>query len=568
MAALRRLLRSWSVVQRCAIRGRPVPDPSQWGPWVLAWQGEPPPADAVLVALASRAEISVCGQSLQQWQSHLWLQRLPIAGLAQRPVQLNPQHPHRLVVLAGDDPSPRTASAHRCVALNLELPPPERAAHWRAHLGRQSLIWDPDPARVQLMLTLGLPARWLAPSFPANGWLERPEASEPQRWGQWLGLPLMEPGQLVVLGHGGDLWDRTLTAEARAATAATPAPIAYLPGWCELIADHPGAALAQAGWLAATARRAERLVWLGPEEPALAALGPLPVPPLRLKAPITPAELRAQVAGRPLMALAEDRPSPPADLLYSWQGQQQPEAAVLVSLFNYQNRIGEALASVARQRHIRLELVVVDDASTDAGAQVAEQWMAARVAQDTHPFARLALLRHHHNAGLATARNTAFAAAQADWCFVLDADNVLFPDALAACLAITCGCDPGLAVVHPLLAVAAESNRADDQRTLVSRAPWQRDVLRRGNTVDAMALIRRSAWQVVGGYTHIEAGWEDYDFWCKLIEAGFHGVQCPRVLAEYRSHASSMSHMATNQQWPALSRTLQRRHPWLQLPLA
>jgi GT2 family glycosyltransferase len=86
--------------------------------------------------------------------------------------------------------------------------------------------------------------------------------------------------------------------------------------------------------------------------------------------------------------------------------------------------------------------------------------------------------------------------------------------------------------------------------------------------VDAMALVRRSAWAQAGGYTHIEGGWEDFDFWCKLLDAGFHGVQCPRILAVYRSHDQSMSHTATNSNWRALARTLQRRHPWLDLPLA
>jgi GT2 family glycosyltransferase len=151
---------------------------------------------------------------------------------------------------------------------------------------------------------------------------------------------------------------------------------------------------------------------------------------------------------------------------------------------------------------------------------------------------------------------------------VLDADNALFPDAVAGCLALADESDPQLAVVHPLLAVEAEPGRPDEQRTLVRPQSWQRERLRFENHVDAMALVRRSAWEVVGGYTHIEGGWEDYDFWCKLAGAGYHGLQCPRILAVYRSHAASMSHCATNRSWHALSRTLQQRHPWLQLPLA
>ena len=151
---------------------------------------------------------------------------------------------------------------------------------------------------------------------------------------------------------------------------------------------------------------------------------------------------------------------------------------------------------------------------------------------------------------------------------MLDADNALYPDAVRACLAMAQAGPEALAVVHPLVAVEAEPGRADERRSLVSTAPWQRERLSTENVVDAMALVRRSAWQSVGGYTHIDGGWEDYDFWCKLVAAGFHGIQCPRVLAVYCSHAMSMSHTATNRRWRALSRTLQRRHPWLQLPLA
>ena len=45
---------------------------------------------------------------------------------------------------------------------------------------------------------------------------------------------------------------------------------------------------------------------------------------------------------------------------------------------------------------------------------------------------------------------------------------------------------------------------------------------------DAMALVRRSAWDAVGGYTHIQGGWEDYDFWCKLLTRAITGCNAPR----------------------------------------
>ena len=83
-------------------------------------------------------------------------------------------------------------------------------------------------------------------------------------------------------------------------------------------------------------------------------------------------------------------------------------------------------------------------------------WMQNQLITAQHPFARLILLRHRCNAGLATARNTAFEAAQAPWCFVLDADNALYPEAVSACLQMTHDSSDQLGVVHSLLAVEAE----------------------------------------------------------------------------------------------------------------
>ena len=58
-----------------------------------------------------------------------------------------------------------------------------------------------------------------------------------------------------------------------------------------------------------------------------------------------------------------------------------------------------------------------------------------------------------------------------------------------------------------------------------------------------MALVRHSAWESVGGYSHIPGGWEDFDFWCKLIDADYHGVLCPQVLATYRLHCLCFNHL-------------------------
>ena len=71
---------------------------------------------------------------------------------------------------------------------------------------------------------------------------------------------------------------------------------------------------------------------------------------------------------------------------------------------------------------------------------------------------------------------------------------------------------------------------------------WSRDRLRRGNYIDAMAMIRRSVIQRVGGYTldHRLYGWEDYELWLRILRDGGHGKLVRNVLGRYFVGRASM----------------------------
>lgn len=121
----------------------------------------------------------------------------------------------------------------------------------------------------------------------------------------------------------------------------------------------------------------------------------------------------------------------PFDVLFEKTNRAWPAKdgiTVAVSLFNYARFVSECLDSIVRQTHSCLELVVVDDHSEkDASVEVARRWME----QNSTRFDRLSLLRHTRNQGLAEARNTAFEYARTDPVFVIDADNQIYPRALA-----------------------------------------------------------------------------------------------------------------------------------------
>lgn len=91
--------------------------------------------------------------------------------------------------------------------------------------------------------------------------------------------------------------------------------------------------------------------------------------------------------------------------------------------------------------------------------------------------------------------------------------------------------------------------------------------VREGDHIDAMALVATEAWASVGGYADIPFGWEDYDFWCVLIEQGRYGLWVVETLAEYRVHRASMAHVSTDlaENKLKLITTLHTRHSWLSI---
>ncbi len=496
-----------------------------------------------------RLEVVGYGATPCHWSVHAWLQRCPLPdGFA--------------LSEATDAPA---------VGLHLQSVERSRQNGELKQLRGCSLVLDPNPERVGALRATGLRAYWIDAHAPVNSWLQ--EHFDAAQAAAQLGLPdpqvLAQPGAVLCLGSAGPAWDRQLAA-----------PLWGLPGFDRLHVANAGMARLLASWLNTAQQAGLQLVRFHPSDYERDCQ------PFRALQPPSEALLHTQelhwceallvdspVDAKALLAELEwhwqgcppppavQTPKPAVKPLWA-SGDTQASAAVCISLYNYGDRIEAALESVRRQTHQALELIVVDDGSSDGGEALVQQWLTKHHGR----FARTLLLRHRINSGLAAARNSAFAAAQAPWCFVLDADNTLEPQAVELCLALAERSDAQTAVVHPLVELREETGVEEPQRPgLLGGLSWQLSTLLQGNQIDAMALIRRAHWQQVGGYSHIPAGWEDYDFWCKLIAAGLHGVLCPQRLAVYHRHGGSMQSTATQTNLRALERLLQARHPWLEL---
>jgi glycosyl transferase family 2/glycosyl transferase family 1 len=231
----------------------------------------------------------------------------------------------------------------------------------------------------------------------------------------------------------------------------------------------------------------------------------------------------------------------------------EPKVSVILTVHNYADHVGDAVRSVALSSMGEVEVVAVDDASTDNSVAAVE------LACSELPWLRLKHVRLKRNRGLPVARNLAASHASADLLFVLDADNEVLPTGLERLVAAL-EARPDAGFAYGIIQVVASSGPAD----LMSWMPWDAAQLRQGNYIDAMALLRRSSLEAVGGYSTDPAlyGWEDYALWLALAEEGVNGVHVPDFVARYRKSPHSMI-AVTNVDSTAAWGTLLRRYPGL-----
>ena len=202
-----------------------------------------------------------------------------------------------------------------------------------------------------------------------------------------------------------------------------------------------------------------------------------------------------------------------------------------------------------------LDLVIVDGCSTDDSLAVAKAWAEKNAAR----FNRILVLRNRTNYGLGFCRNSGFDAADTPYVLPLDADNELLPDCCEKLLMTIRRTHA--AYVYPSIQHFGASS------ALIGNAPYDPQRFVAGNYIDAMALVSKEAWAMIGGYDHVRHGWEDYDFWCRLAELGLRGEWHPEVLARYRVHQSSMMKLQTTvpDNYRRLLENFKHRHAWVSL---
>jgi glycosyltransferase involved in cell wall biosynthesis len=223
------------------------------------------------------------------------------------------------------------------------------------------------------------------------------------------------------------------------------------------------------------------------------------------------------------------------------QPPQQPLVSVIVPAFNAAATLAETLRSVAAQTYRELEIVIVDDGSTDATPAIAEAFCAAE------PRARLI---RKANGGVASARNRGIAEARGAWVAPVDADDLWHPAKIERQVAAALAAPERPGFVYCWFRVIDDQSRiigAGERWRVEGRALGRlafRNVVGNGSAL----LLSRAAALAAGGYDESlrargAEGCEDVSLQLKVARR--QGVALvPEYLVGYRFQPGSMSRNA------------------------
>ena len=210
-----------------------------------------------------------------------------------------------------------------------------------------------------------------------------------------------------------------------------------------------------------------------------------------------------------------------------------PEISVVIPTRDRLQLVLAALDTVLLQAGVDLEVIVVDDGSSDGTAD------AVRALPDS----RVRVVRNEVSGGVSRARNAGVAVSTGPWIAFLDDDDLWAPGKLSAQLAALKAAD-----AHISFTSAVEIDAERRPRFLI-QAPVAESLLSRllvSNVVGtpSSVVVSREAFDRVEGFDPAFSVLADWDLWLRVLE-GHDAAPCPEVLIAYTKHAHNMHVEAT-----------------------
>jgi len=203
----------------------------------------------------------------------------------------------------------------------------------------------------------------------------------------------------------------------------------------------------------------------------------------------------------------------------------KPILSIIIPVYNASEYIAETLDSALSQTYESIEIICVDDCSTDNSAEIITNYI--------NNHSRIIYIKNTKNMGLSITRNNGIAIAKGKFILPLDSDD-LINKAYCEKAINTFREKPQLSVIYCKAQFFNEKEKWDWAlpKYNARRMPFR-------NLVFASAFFRKSDWEKFGGYNpNMIYGFEDWDFWLNFVEKKLDFYQLPEILFSYRRQKS------------------------------
>ena len=194
--------------------------------------------------------------------------------------------------------------------------------------------------------------------------------------------------------------------------------------------------------------------------------------------------------------------------------------SVIIPCYNQYKYLLDAVKSVVSSTYKNLEIIVVNDGSTEKTAQEFQDMLK--------PFDNVILI-NQENSGVCAARNNGIIKATGEYILPLDADDRIANTYIEKAVSILeQNPDIGIVYCEAEFFGTGQNKKWDLKPATLSNMLIQ-------NRIFPSGIYRKSKFLEVGGYKkEMELGCEDWDFWLSIIETGAKVYQIPEVLFYYR----------------------------------
>lgn len=210
-----------------------------------------------------------------------------------------------------------------------------------------------------------------------------------------------------------------------------------------------------------------------------------------------------------------------------------PMISVIMGIYNCEDTVADAIDSILNQTYQDFELILCDDGSSDGTPAMAERYLAE------YPD-KIVLIRNDKNRGLNFTLNHCLEYARGKYVARMDGDDLSLPNRFET--------QVNFLESHPEIAILGASLRSFDENGVwgirrFADYPQTRDFLHGNPFSHSVVMVRRQAYEAVGGYSEGKRLMrvEDYHLWVKMYSQGLRGANLQEELYLYRDDRNSYS---------------------------